>query len=73
MAILVYLGAAVTVAGLAGLVWCIVRVRAARRAGLPDAEMRRRLQSVIALNLGALLLSALGLTMVVVGLLLGGG
>lgn len=73
MAILVYLGVALTLAGLAGLVWCILRVRAARRAGLADAELRRRLQSVIALNLGALLLSALGLSMVVVGLLLGAG
>ena len=72
MEILVAIGAAVTVAGLAGLVWCILRVRAARRAGLPDAELRRRLQSAIALNLGAFLLSALGLMMVVVGLLLGG-
>lgn len=73
MEILVYLGAALTLAGLAGLVWCILRVRAARREGLPDADLRRRLQSVIALNLGALLLSALGLSMVVAGLLLGAG
>lgn len=71
MEILVAVGAAVTLAGLAGLVWCILRVRAARRAGLPDAELRRRLQSVIALNLGSLLLSSLGLAMVVAGLLLG--
>lgn len=71
MEILVYLGAAVTVAGLAGLVWCILRVRAARRAGLGDEALRRRLQSAIAINLGALLLSALGLAMVMVGLLLG--
>ena len=70
MEILVYLGAVVTLAGLAALVWCILRVRAARRAALPDAELRRRLQSVVALNLGALLLSALGLAMVVVGVLL---
>ncbi len=71
MEILVALGAAVTLAGLAGLVWCILRVRAARREALPDAEMRRRLQSAIALNLAALLLSALGLAMVVAGVLLG--
>ena len=73
MTILVVIGALVTLAGLAGLVACILRVRGARRAGLPDDELRRRMQSVIALNLGSLLLSALGLAMVVVGLLLGGG
>ena len=71
MAILVPLGAILTLAGVGGLVWCIVRVRGARRAGLPEAELRRRLQSAIALNLGALLVSALGLAMVVVGLILG--
>ena len=71
MEILVYVGAAVTLAGLAALIWCILRVRGARRAGLPDAELRRRLQQAVALNLGALLLSALGLAMVVTGLLLG--
>ena len=73
MAILVYLGTAITLTGLAALAWFIARVRAARRAGLPDAELRRRIQSVIALNLAALLLSALGLAMVVTGLLLGAG
>lgn len=71
MEILVPLGAAVTLVGLAGLMWCILRVRAARRAGLPDEALRRRLQSAIALNLGSLCLSAMGLAMVVVGLLLG--
>lgn len=69
--ILTAIGVVVTVAGLAGLVWCILRVQGARRAGLSDAELRRRLQSVIALNLGSLLLSSLGLAMVVAGLLLG--
>jgi hypothetical protein len=71
MEVLVGIGAVVTVAGLAGLVWCILRVRGAKRAGLSDAELRRRLQSAITLNLGALMLSALGLAMVVAGLLLG--
>lgn len=71
MAILVYLGTTVTLVGLGGLVWCILRVRAARRSGLPDDALRARLQGIVALNLGALLLSALGLAMVTVGLLLG--
>ncbi|MCX7645839.1 MAG: hypothetical protein N2Z62_11165 [Rhodobacteraceae bacterium] len=68
---LVWAGAGVTLLGLAGLVWCILRVAGARRAGLSDAELRARLQRVVALNLGALLLSALGLVMVVAGIALG--
>lgn len=64
-------GAVVTLAGVAGLVWCIVLVLRARRAGLAEAEMRARLQQLVALNLAALGVSALGLMLVVVGILLG--
>jgi hypothetical protein len=71
MDILVWIGAGVTVLGLAGLIWCIVKVAAARRAGLPDEALRARLQRIVALNLAALLLSALGLIMVVTGIALG--
>lgn len=68
---LVMAGAAVTLVGLAGLVWCIWTVAAARRAGLSDADLRARLQRVVALNFAALLVSAIGLMMVVAGILLG--
>lgn len=66
----IWLGAMVTLAGLAGLIWCIVTVTRARRAGLSDAALKARLQKVVALNLGALFLSVIGLMMVVVGILL---
>jgi len=68
---LVWSGAAVSVLGLMGLVWCIIKVRRAKKSGLDDAAMRATLQSVIPLNLGALLLSMVGLMMVVVGIFLG--
>lgn len=68
MAWLIWGGAAVTLVGLAGLVWCILKVAAAKRAGLSDADLRKRIQGVVALNLGALFLSAIGLMMVVVGI-----
>jgi hypothetical protein len=71
MDILIWAGTAVTVAGLAGLVGCILAVARARRAGLPDDELRARLARIVAWNLGALLLSAIGLMLVVVGILLG--
>ncbi len=70
MEILVYLGAAVTLAGLGGLVYCIVVVLKAKGAGLDDAALRARLQGITVLNMGALFLSALGLMMVVIGILL---
>ena len=71
MAWLIWIGAAVTLAGVAALVLCILSVARARRAGLTEPELRTRLQRAMALNLGALFLSALGLMMVVTGILLG--
>lgn len=68
---LVWGGAAVTLAGVAGLLLCILRVRRARAAGLDDEAMRAALQKVVTLNLAALGASALGLGMVVAGILLG--
>ena len=70
MQALVWAGAAMTLAGLAGIVWCILAVRRARAAGLDEAALRAVLQRVVAVNLGAFGLSALGLGAVVAGLIL---
>ncbi len=68
---LVLAGAALSILGLGAIVWCIVAVWRAKRAGLDDAALRARLQRVVALNLGALFTSAIGLGMIAAGLLLG--
>lgn len=68
---LVWAGAALSVAGLLGLIWCIVRVAKARRQNLQDEELRAAVQAVLPYNLGALLLSVLGLMLVMVGIFLG--
>jgi len=70
MDILIWIGAAVTVLGFGGVVWSIVLVMRARRAGLDDAGMRQRLQRALPINVGALLLSVLGLMLVVLGIVL---
>lgn len=70
MEILVWVGAAVSLLGVAGLLWCIWLAMKARRAGLPDLEMRAALQHVVVLNMAALAISALGLMMVVLGVIL---
>jgi hypothetical protein len=67
---LVFAGTVLAVAGLLGLGWCIVAAVAAKRAGLPDAELRARLQRIVSINMGALLVSVLGLMSVVVGVFL---
>ncbi|EPX81365.1 hypothetical protein [Litoreibacter arenae] len=71
MSNLIPLGAVITLMGLLGLVWCIVKVSRARKQGLSDEELRAVMQTTVGLNLGALLLSAVGLMMVVLGIILG--
>ncbi|MDK3073635.1 hypothetical protein QO034_10975 [Sedimentitalea sp. JM2-8] len=69
--IMIWAGAALSLVGLCGLVWCILRVARARRAKLADDQMRAILQSVLPVNMGALFLSVIGLMLVVVGVILG--
>lgn len=69
--IMIWIGAALSLAGLFGLFWCIIRVIRARRAKLPDDELRAVLQSLVPINLGALLLSILGLILVGMGIYMG--
>lgn len=68
---MIWIGAAVSLLGLTGLIWCIVRVVRARRAKLDDENMRRVLSSVLPWNMAALFLSVIGLMLVVIGVILG--
>ncbi|WP_333683567.1 hypothetical protein [Pontibaca methylaminivorans] len=68
---MVLAGAALSLLGLAGLVWSILRVARARRARLSDEDLRAVLKSALPINLGALFLSVLGLMLVVIGVMLG--
>ncbi len=67
---LIWGGAVLSLAGVAGLVWCIAIALRARRSGLADDEIRARLQRVVAINLAALAVSFLGLMLVLVGIIL---
>jgi len=69
--IIIWVGAGLSVIGLVGLIWCIIRVAKARRAGLSDEELRAAVAAVIPWNLGALFLSVIGLMLVVLGVMLG--
>ena len=68
---IVWGGAAVSLAGLIGLIWCILRVNKARKAGLNDEELRDEVKKVMPINLGSLFVSVLGLMLVIVGIFLG--
>ena len=67
---LVWIGALVSLLGLAGLVWCIVTVWKAKSSGQSDEELKASIQKVMPLNTGALFLSVTGLMIVVLGILL---
>ncbi|ATF18669.1 hypothetical protein [Phaeobacter gallaeciensis] len=70
--IMVWAGAGVSVAGLIGLMWSVVRVMQAKRQKLDDDALRAVVQKVLPYNLGALFLSVIGLMLVMLGLTLGG-
>ncbi len=65
---LIWVGAAVSLFGLGGLIYCIKRVWTARKAGLNDDELKAVLQQVVPINTGSLFLSVMGLMIVVIGI-----
>ncbi|WP_342071676.1 hypothetical protein [Yoonia algicola] len=71
MEIVVWIGAALSVVGLCGIIYSIVAVTRAKRANLPDDELRARISKVLPINLLALLISVIGLMAVVIGVMLG--
>ena len=70
MEIMIWIGAALTVLGVVGLVWCIALALRIRRSGMDDRAMRAALQKMVALNMAGLGVSAMGLILVVAGILL---
>ena len=70
MGIMIWIGTGLTLLGVLGLGLCVVLALRAKRSGLDDAALKSALQKVVALNLGALLLSGLGLMAVIVGIIL---
>ena len=69
--ILIWGGASLSLAGLIGLVWCIIFVAKARRANLTDDALKEKLQKALPISLGALFLSVIGLMLVILGIFLG--
>ena len=71
MDLLIWIGAAISVIGICGLLFTVVMVRKARKAATDDEDLRARLGKIIPINLGALLFSILGLMAVILGISLG--
>ena len=68
---LTILGAVLTLLGLIGIIVSALKVLRARKEELDDDALRARLRAVMALNMGALLVSVIGLMAVILGIFLG--
>ena len=70
MDFLIWGGAVVSLSGLVGLVWCIVKARQAKNAANSEEELNTEIRKLIPWNMGALFLSTIGLMIVIVGIFL---
>ncbi len=70
MEILVWIGSILSLLGLVGLFWCIKTVLLAKKAAVSDEELRMNLKKVVPFNMAALFLSAIGLMLVILGIML---
>ena len=70
MDLLIWIGSILSILGLIGLFWCIKTVLRAKKLATSDEELRRSLQKVVPLNMAALFLSAIGLMLVILGIIL---
>ena len=70
MEILIWIGSILSILGLIGLLWCIKTVIKAKKLANSDEELRTSLQKVVPLNMASLFLSAIGLMLVILGIML---
>lgn len=70
MEYLVLIGSVVTLLGLSGVIASVFMVFKAKRACLDDEALRLRLNKILPVNIGSLMLSMVGLAMVLVGVIL---
>jgi hypothetical protein len=61
---MIAVGIIVTVLGLIGLIYCMVSAFRARRAGVTGEDLANHLKKLVAVNLAAFFLSAIGLAII---------
>ncbi len=70
MTLVFYAGVALTLVGLAGILWFIQRARRLRKSEADDATLQAELRALVLLNMAAVGLAFMGLAITVVGLIL---
>ncbi|NPD15709.1 hypothetical protein HOY34_10895 [Xinfangfangia sp. D13-10-4-6] len=71
MTYLIWPGAFLSLLGVLGLVWCVIKGLSIRRSGASDDQMRLELRKLFTVNFASLGLSVLGLALVILGISLG--
>lgn len=66
---LIWLGAGLSILGMIGIIASIFMVARAKKAKLPDEEMRTRIAKILPINMGALFVSMIGLMMVIIDII----
>lgn len=66
---LIWLGAGLSILGMIGIITSIFMVARAKKAKLPDEEMRTRIAKILPINMGALFVSMIGLMMVIIDII----
>jgi hypothetical protein len=70
MTIVFYAGVAITLLGIAGIIWLIIRARRLRRTDADDATVQAELRALVLVNMASVGLAFIGLAITVVGLIL---
>jgi hypothetical protein len=67
---MIVVGICVTLLGMIGLIYCMVQAFRAKKAGITGDELTDKLKGLVAVNLAAFFLSAIGLMIIVFSVIL---
>ncbi len=70
MNVFLWIGVALTLAGLAGLAWCVRKAAWLRRADITDEQATVELRRLVPANVAAVGVAFIGLAVLVVGVIL---
>ena len=70
MSMFIIIGTVLTLAGLAGVLWCIRKAVWLKKAKLEDAEARSELNTLVFAHMAAIGAAFMGLGLLIVGILL---
>ena len=70
MELLIWIGSILSIFGLVGLFWCIKNVLKAKKLATSEDELRSSLQKAVPFNMASLFLCAIGLMLVILGIML---